>query len=287
MMVFFLLLLSATALKMNQPELDKEMDTVEMEGIGHSCSSGFNFKCYKKGGHALDKENAATYLRREVGIMSVAITVHADCKAGQQITFGAASCGGVDATWAAYDLTGDNVASNEVITVIDSLVKGDRCPATAAPTVASVVVGTAGGGWPDNCKTGAAGAVTIGAVVRQTVAQTTAHYTVKMSGHGLHADDPSTKLVLGATAADATKCYSLECLYGASDAMTCATAPAVTALPSVLWWCNGNSLEAVYSNAAACAATLQTAINVGGVGTDCHDMLNWYLCPNFVLPTCA
>jgi len=282
MFLIIALALSASGLKLAQyPDFETETEIIETVG---ECSDRMNYKCFKKGGHSLEKENAATYLRREVGIASITITVHNNCKLNQKITFGDATCGGVNAKVADYVLKSDDIEANAATTIPTS-VTGDRCSAAAAITVASVVGGTAIGGAHTDCDE--SGEVTITATTRQTVAQTTAHYTVKMSGHGLHADDPSTKLVLGATAADATKCYSLECLYGASDAMTCATAPAVTALPSVLWWCNGNSLEAVYSNAAACAATLQTAINVGGVGTDCHDMLNWYLCPNFVLPTCA
>lgn len=282
-MVFILitLLLGASSLKLAQyPDFETENEIIETVG---ECSDRMNYKCFKKGGHSVEKEKAATYLRREVGIVSVAITMNDACKAGQIITFAAATCGGVDATWDALTLLSANVV-NSFVTVLATKVKGDRCSATAKPTVAGLAIGTSGGmATACDAKTD----ITIGAVVRQTVAQTTAHYTVKMSGHGLHEDDPSTKLALAASATDATKCYSLECLYGASVAMTCAIAPAVTALPSVLWWCNSNSLEAVYSNAAACAATLQTAINVGGVGTDCHDMTDWYLCPNFVLPTCA
>jgi len=282
MFLILALALSASGLKLAQyPDFETEMEIIETLG---ECSDRMNYKCFKKGGHSVEKEAAATYLRREQGVVSVAVTLDAECQANQLLTMGAITCVGVDTTFAVYKLTAEDVARSPSSATIPALLKGDRCTATGKPAASKIIKGTAANTMHVNCNDdGDFGVESVANPIRDTATSGLAHFTMRMHGFGLHAGGVPQK---AASATDATICHTLSCVKGQTDANTCASAPAATLFKSMIWYCNSNSLEAKVDNHAACAS-VGDLIDVGALANDCHHMRDYFMCDlTFTVPTC-
>jgi len=254
MICILYLFLSSTALKLQQ---DPEFDITDMS-YDEECGNRYNYKCWKKGGHSLDKHERAHFQMHTNMAVSIMITPDAACDDSgdgkTQIKFSPAPCG---ATYAS-SIVRTNAATipqSQVGTKSAAIVAisgGVGCTTTTAVPVGTPTVVDS---TPLNsgCTTLQLNKAPVTDVVITTTALTGKKLSqVEMRGNGLHAGE---KPLVGAAYAS-KKCYSLACH---DTALGCALTPKTSSIPSVALFCVSSNIRMNYYSDAACASRIAAA----------------------------
>jgi len=261
MICILCLLITSSALKLQQ---DPEFDITDMS-YDEECGNRYNYKCWKKGGHSLDKHERAHFQMYSNKAVSFTATPVAKCSANSEntkIVFSDSPCG---ATWATAAVTNAVTSLPKIQkgagSVISAVTAGVGCtagnsgtakPAKAQPTIIS------GGSLDSDCTS--ASTAQSGSCPMTLITVTTTALTGKklqqleMRGNGLHSGE---KPLVGA-AHGTKKCYSLACHDTATN---CAITPLASTIPSVALHCASSKIVMTYYSNAACATRIAVAAN--------------------------